>query len=130
MDSLGTCARPGPGRRMRWAGAAWLLLCLALPAQADVWGYVDEKGVAQFAAERVDERYELFFRNTETFDTSLDAPIPEPAPAADQPASPAPRPKASARAGRAVGSRVNAREPADWRSFPKDTPRLSQPPGL
>ncbi|MBC7377516.1 MAG: lytic transglycosylase domain-containing protein [Burkholderiaceae bacterium] len=49
------------------------MLCLAaLPfvAQADVWGYVDAKGVAHFANERVDERYELFFRGGEAFDTA------------------------------------------------------------
>ena len=49
---------------------------LAAPARADVWGYVDEKGVPHFASERVDERYELFYRNTETFDTTLDPPPP------------------------------------------------------
>ena len=31
-------------------------------AQAQVWGHVDERGVAHFASERVDERYELFYR--------------------------------------------------------------------
>jgi len=45
--------------------AAW-----AGPACAEVWGYVDERGVAHFAAEKVDERYELFFRGGESFDTS------------------------------------------------------------
>lgn len=38
-------------------------------ACADIWGYVDEKGVAHFAAERTDERYEVFFRSGESFDT-------------------------------------------------------------
>ena len=55
-----------------------LLFGVAAQARADVWGYVDEKGVPHFASERLDERYELFFRNAETFDTSLDAPAPEP----------------------------------------------------
>ncbi|WP_414693796.1 lytic transglycosylase domain-containing protein [Polaromonas sp.] len=40
------------------------------PARADVWGYVDDKGVAHFSAERLDERYQLFFRGGETFDTT------------------------------------------------------------
>ncbi|HEY0822430.1 MAG TPA: lytic transglycosylase domain-containing protein [Ramlibacter sp.] len=40
------------------------------PARAEVWGYVDEQGVAHFAAERLDERYELFFRGGESFDTA------------------------------------------------------------
>lgn len=70
---------------IRWLGrcgrALWpvaLLLCIAVPARADVWAYVDEKGVAHFSAERLDDRYELFFRNAETFDTSLDPAAPEP----------------------------------------------------
>ena len=62
----------------RWLWPACVLCCVAAPAWADVWGYVDEKGVAHFASERLDDRYELFFRNAETFDTSLDAPTPEP----------------------------------------------------
>ena len=44
--------------------AGWLA-----PAHAEVWGYVDEKGVAHFAAEKEDERYQLFFRGGESFDT-------------------------------------------------------------
>ena len=39
-------------------------------AHAEVWGYVDGKGIAHFAADKVDERYELFFRGGESFDTS------------------------------------------------------------
>jgi len=46
------------------AAAAW-----QAPARAEVWGYVDEKGVAHFASEKLDERYELFFRGGENFDT-------------------------------------------------------------
>ncbi|MBC5782430.1 lytic transglycosylase domain-containing protein [Ramlibacter sp. USB13] len=42
----------------------------ASPARAEVWGYVDEKGVAHFAAEQLDARYELFFRGGESFDTA------------------------------------------------------------
>ncbi|MDO9360880.1 MAG: lytic transglycosylase domain-containing protein [Polaromonas sp.] len=49
--------------------AAALLLAGA-PARADVWGYVDNAGVAHFASERLDERYQLFFRGGESFDTS------------------------------------------------------------
>ncbi|MBC7609978.1 MAG: lytic transglycosylase domain-containing protein [Polaromonas sp.] len=43
------------------------LVVYAAPARADVWGYVDAKGVAHFSAERLDERYELFFRGNESF---------------------------------------------------------------
>lgn len=46
-----------------------LLLFSQQYARADVWGYVDDKGVAHFAAERVDARYELFFKGGESFDT-------------------------------------------------------------
>jgi soluble lytic murein transglycosylase-like protein len=62
--------------------AALSTLALALatgwlaPARADVWGYVDEKGVAHFAAEKMDERYELFFRGGESFDTNSTAQTP------------------------------------------------------
>jgi soluble lytic murein transglycosylase-like protein len=42
----------------------------AAPARAEVWGYVDDKGVAHFAADKLDERYELFFRGGESFDTT------------------------------------------------------------
>ncbi len=38
-------------------------------ARADVYGFIDDKGVAHFAAERVDARYELFFKGGESFDT-------------------------------------------------------------
>ena len=60
-------------------GLAGLLCGLAIPAHADVWAYVDEKGVPHFSSERSDDRYELFFRQSETFDTSQDLVAPEPA---------------------------------------------------
>ena len=63
--------------RTAWSTLLPLLAALWLaPAQADVWGYVDEKGVAHFAAEKVDERYELFFRGGESFDTSAGIATP------------------------------------------------------
>jgi Transglycosylase SLT domain len=46
-----------------------LLVCAAGSAYADVWGYVDDKGVAHFASEKIDERYELYFKNGQNFDT-------------------------------------------------------------
>ncbi len=52
---------------------AYLFLILLLfsqqSAHADVYGFIDDKGVAHFAAERVDARYELFFKGGESFDT-------------------------------------------------------------
>jgi soluble lytic murein transglycosylase-like protein len=63
---------------------------VATPARADVWGYVDERGVAHFAAERVDERYVLFFKGGQGFDTKDGIkPIASAAPAA-APLAPAP----------------------------------------
>jgi soluble lytic murein transglycosylase-like protein len=47
----------------------WGMLMLSAPARADVWGYIDAKGVAHFAAEKVDDRYELFFKGSTGFDT-------------------------------------------------------------
>ncbi|HVZ46331.1 MAG TPA: lytic transglycosylase domain-containing protein [Ramlibacter sp.] len=47
-----------------------------LLARAEVWGYVDDKGVAHFAAEKLDERYELFFRGGESFDTAQGLNLP------------------------------------------------------
>jgi soluble lytic murein transglycosylase-like protein len=53
-----------------WVAGAALALLLAPAAHAEVWGYVDAKGVAHFSTEKVDERYELFFRGGESFDTA------------------------------------------------------------
>jgi hypothetical protein len=57
-------------KALRHALAAAALLALVPLAQAEVWGYVDARGVAHFAPEKVDERYELFFRGGESFDTA------------------------------------------------------------
>ena len=48
----------------------FLLLISHQMAHADVWGYIDERGVAHFASEKVDDRYEIFFKGGESFDTS------------------------------------------------------------
>ncbi|MBK9572863.1 MAG: lytic transglycosylase domain-containing protein [Rhodoferax sp.] len=69
---------------MRWCGAFvrhWLgafrlaLACMLVLAgglaHADVWGYIDGQGVAHLASERLDERYELFFKGDQGFDTRL-----------------------------------------------------------
>ncbi len=49
-----------------------LLLLMSQQAvrAADIYGYVDGKGVAHFAAERLDERYQIFFRGGQSFDTA------------------------------------------------------------
>jgi hypothetical protein len=64
--------------------AAALLGAVVVPARADVWGFVDEKGVAHFAPEKVDERYELFFKGGQSFDTAegLETPRPVAVPSA------------------------------------------------
>jgi hypothetical protein len=59
-----------PRQLKPWLACALLSLGLLPAARAEVWGYVDAKGVAHFAADKVDERYELFFRGDESFDTS------------------------------------------------------------
>ncbi len=48
------------------------------PARAEIWGYVDGHGAAHFAAEKLDDRYELFFRGGESFDTSTGVATPRP----------------------------------------------------
>jgi soluble lytic murein transglycosylase-like protein len=49
-------------RTLSVAAASLMLWTLPLmEAQADVWGFVDERGVAHFSAERLDERYEFYF---------------------------------------------------------------------
>lgn len=37
---------------------------------ADIYGYIDSKGVAHFASEKIDERYKIFFRGGQSFDTA------------------------------------------------------------
>jgi soluble lytic murein transglycosylase-like protein len=39
-------------------------------AAANIYGYVDEKGVAHFASEPLDARYQLFFKAGQSFDTA------------------------------------------------------------
>jgi hypothetical protein len=63
---------------LRVVAALLLALCLLPAAHAEVWGYVDDKGVAHFAAEKVDERYELYFRGGDSFDTARDLRTPRP----------------------------------------------------
>ena len=58
----------------------WVLAVAAAvfsgPVRADIWGYVDEKSVAHFAPNRLDDRYELFFRGGESFDAGQGATNP------------------------------------------------------
>jgi soluble lytic murein transglycosylase-like protein len=60
-----------PLRRLpAWLAGPVLALALLPGARAEVWGWVDDQGVAHFANEQVDERYELFYRGGESFDTA------------------------------------------------------------
>ncbi len=48
--------------------AAVFALGFACAARADLWGYVDDGGVAHFATEPLDSRYRLFFKGGSTLD--------------------------------------------------------------
>src|SRR3954471_21225463 len=62
-------------KRVLLAALCALALAGVSPAvRAEVWGYVDDKGVAHFASEKMDERYELFYRGGESFDTAEGIP--------------------------------------------------------
>jgi soluble lytic murein transglycosylase-like protein len=60
-------------RRALLAALVATLACTAA-ARADLWGYIDADGKAHFATQRLDERYQLFYRGP----TNLDAPSPVP----------------------------------------------------
>lgn len=49
---------------------AFYALCLLPPAQADIYGYIDEQGIAHFAPEKLDARYQLFLRGGQALDTT------------------------------------------------------------
>ena len=49
---------------------AALVLSLQGARAADIYGYVDSKGIAHFASEKIDERYQIFFRGGQSFDTA------------------------------------------------------------
>ncbi|MFZ3140509.1 lytic transglycosylase domain-containing protein [Polaromonas sp.] len=52
-------------RAMGSCAAVLVLLALhATPARADIWGYVDAERMPHFASSRLDERYELFLRDS------------------------------------------------------------------
>ncbi|MBU1360959.1 MAG: lytic transglycosylase domain-containing protein [Gammaproteobacteria bacterium] len=51
-------------------GVLGLLLGPLAAHAGDIFGYIDEKGGAHFASEKLDARYQLFFRGGESFDTA------------------------------------------------------------
>ncbi len=62
---------------LRLLAVPCVLLFSQQSAHADLWAYVDERGVAHFAAEQADARYQLFFRGA-AFDSAH--PLSEGAP--------------------------------------------------
>lgn len=79
-------------RRAGTGAALCLVTGLGLfsgPAHADLWAFVDARGVTHFAPEQVDANYQLFFKGNE-FDSTRDAP-------GDAPAMPYALPPAGAR---------------------------------
>ena len=67
---------------LRWYFVGLLLCFMQQAAHADLWAYVDERGVTHFAAEQLDNRYQLFFRGS-NFDSTRDMPAsPPPTPSA------------------------------------------------
>ena len=63
------------------AGFGALALVLAAPlARADLWAFVDERGVVHFASERLDARYELFHRGPDPRRPAPAEPVHEPLP--------------------------------------------------
>ena len=63
-------------KRALWipAFAGMTMLVAGAGVHAEVWGYVDTHGVAHFASDKQDARYELFYRGGESFDTSEGVP--------------------------------------------------------
>src|SRR5450755_1422 len=77
LAGVGGCAAANgsrsASRAQRGSLFAWLIACAlatcAGSAEADLWGYLDEQGGAHFATEKLDERYQIFFKG----ETNLDA---------------------------------------------------------
>jgi soluble lytic murein transglycosylase-like protein len=60
--SSGRCVLLRALKRLALASA--LLWGMAGAAHADLWAFVDERGITHFAAEALDERYRLYFRGS------------------------------------------------------------------
>jgi soluble lytic murein transglycosylase-like protein len=86
-------------RRLLACFAAVVALAGHGAAQADVWAYTDAKGVVHFAAEKIDDRYELFFKDGTGFDARVRAEVAA-APDADAPKAAAPAAAATAPVGK------------------------------
>ena len=64
------CTRAAARRRV----AVLLLALLASPASADIWGYIDEQGRPHVATEKLDDRYQLFFKGRSSADVAPPPP--------------------------------------------------------
>ena len=75
---------------MRFSGLVLLLCALTLggAARAEVWAWVDERGVPHFASHQVDARYQLFFKGSAP--ELLVKPMATPAPTHSTSVQPAP----------------------------------------
>ena len=60
------------GPSIAWPIAVALVV-FAGSARADLWGYLDEQGGAHFATEKIDERYQLFFKGETNLDVAARA---------------------------------------------------------
>ena len=78
-------ARAAAARALAALGAALALWGLAQPAHADLWAFVDERGITHFAAQALDERYKLYFRGSlyDSTEQGLKPPLVEAEAAAD-----------------------------------------------
>ena len=69
------------GAKLPWKLSGPSIACLiavaltvsAGSARADLWGYLDEQGGAHFATEKIDERYQLFFKGETNLDVAARA---------------------------------------------------------
>lgn len=78
-------ARAAAARALAALGAALALWGVAQPAHADLWAFVDERGITHFAAQALDERYKLYFRGSlyDSTEQGLKPPLVEAEAAAD-----------------------------------------------
>lgn len=74
-------------RGLPWLALSALLVIAPLAARAQVWGYIDERGVAHLATEKLDDRYELFSRGSlgvlPGAPVTQASPVPAPEPEAE-----------------------------------------------
>ena len=74
-------------RGLPWLALSALLVIAPLEARAQVWGYIDERGVAHLATEKLDDRYELFSRGSlgvlPGAPVTQASPVPAPEPEAE-----------------------------------------------